>query len=541
MTTFLVVWSTMASLIATTIMSYICMATPIGPWIETTIVLIGSIIVHIFFETAATRTKILGLSTAAAGMGGIIATACGFSFPTLFFLQPEIFNAWLNQPLYFCAVMAGLVIAASSLGLLIAHIVESKMLAEPSMTFSIGQLTQKMIVAQNQIKKAYELIAGVMTSCMLAFGQSIVHIIPESIPIIPDITFGFITIQQIAFKFDLLPMFLAIGFITGKMLAVPLIVGVFAKFFLLEPLHTFAFSSTSYNNFMLAFFSGMVVQGACMSFMDFPALIRTAWNQLKQKSFSWASHRTILHNVPWHAILTASCCIIPFLWYFKFSLVAQMYIIIGSILCAYQLIIIAGKIGLAPLGRFATFVMVPGLLIFGFTAIQATIVATFVEISGGVAVDALFGRKMGQLAHIKRNHIVWYQILGILVSAMSIGIIFWLLINHFGLQSSELFAQRAQSRAILINAYHFDYCIMLIGALFGFILKYCKVNPVLVLGGLAMSIDVSLMLVIGGLMASLLTSPKLHRAGLQDPEEYYSFWSGIFATSSIIMILKTIF
>ena len=78
-------------------------------------------------------------------------------------------------------------------------------------------------------------------------------------------------------------------------------------------------------------------------------------------------------------------------------------------------------------------------------AIQATIVATFVEISGGVAVDALFGRKMGQIAHIKRSSIVWYQIFGIVVTALSIGIIFWLLINHFGLQTSRIISHNAHS------------------------------------------------------------------------------------------------
>lgn len=530
MTKLVLVWAGVASILATAIMSYICMATPIGPWIETTIVLLGSIIVPLFCRTALARTHALGLSTAAAGMGGIIATACSFSFPTLFFLQPDLFNVWLAEPFYFCAIMAALVLAASALGLLVAHVVESKILAEPSMPFSIGQLTQKMIVAQNQIKKSYELAVGVTTSCLLTFAQSVLHIVPASISIIPRMSWRFITIQEVAFKLTLLPMFLAIGFITGKILAVPLLVGIASKFFIVEPLHKLAFATLSYDNFMLAFFSGMIVQGAFMSFANFPALIATAWKRFRHKTGSFAAAKTITQQVPWHALLAAVALIVPFLWYFKFSLMAQLYLIVGSIICIYQLIIIAGKIGLAPLGRFATFVMVPGLLIFGFDAIQATIVATFVEISGGVAVDALFGRKMGQLAHIKRSSIVWYQIFGIVVTALSIGIIFWLLINHFGLQTPELFAQRAQSRAMLINAYHFDYYVLFLGAFFGFVLKYCKVNPVLVLGGLSMSVDVSLMLVIGGLAANFM----------KEPEEYYSFWSGIFAASSIIMILRTI-
>jgi hypothetical protein len=315
------------------------------------------------------------------------------------------------------------------------------------------------------------------------------------------------------------------------MLAVPLLVGVFSKFFIVEPLHKLLFTMITADNFMLAFFSGMVLQGALMSFADFPALLMRAYKSFGKKSGPLTLHKSIMQQIAWYAPVITACLLIPFFLYFNFSFLAQCYLIIGSVICTYQLIIIAGKIGLAPLGRFATFVMVPGLLLFGFNAIQATLVAAFVEISGGVAVDALFGRKMGQLASIDRRYIVWYQMLGVMVTAASIGIIFWFLITHFGLQTPELFAQRAQSRAILINAYSFDYCVMLLGALFGFMLKYFKVNPVLVLGGLAMSVDVSLMLILGGLIATCV----------KEPEEYYSFWSGVFAASSLWMLLRTLF
>lgn len=528
---FTILWSAIVTILATAIMSYICMATPIGPWIETTILLISAMVIHIFAPHITQRTQILGLSTVAAGMGGIIATACAFSFPTLFFLQPDLFNSWLSSPFYFCTLMAFLVITASTLGLLVAQVVEPSLLTQPNMPFSIGQLTQKMIVAQNQIKKSYELFWGLLTSTVLVASQSIFHILPSSICLIPRFSFSCITIQQIVFKLDLFPMFLAIGFITGKMLAVPLLVGVISKIFILEPLHKLAFSYLTSENFLLAFFSGMVIQGALMSFADFPSLLRAAWSKFNQKTGKITAHKIIMQQIPWYVLLATCCITIPFLYYFKFSFIAQLYLLSSCILCIYQLIIIAGKIGLAPLGRFATFVMVPGLLIFGFNAVQATLTATFVEISGGVAVDALFGRKMGQLAAIDRKYIVWYQIFGVFVSAISIGIIFWGLINHFGLSSAELFAQRAQSRAVLINAYTFDYYVLFSGAIFGFILKYFKVNSVLVLGGLAMSIDVSLVLILGGFIASRI----------KNAEEYYSFWSGVFASSSLWMILKTLF
>ena len=54
--------------------------------------------------------------------------------------------------------------------------------------------------------------------------------------------------------------------------------------------------------------------------------------------------------------------------------------------------------GIATFPAYATFVMVPGMMLFGYDAIQITLVSTFVEICGGVAVEILFGRKVGQLS-----------------------------------------------------------------------------------------------------------------------------------------------
>ena len=111
------------------------------------------------------------------------------------------------------------------------------------------------------------------------------------------------------------------------------------------------------------------------------------------------------------------------------------------------------------------------------------------------------------------------------------GIIFWLLISYFGLgAASPLIAQRCQARALLINASHFNYIVMLIGIACGFGLKYIKINSTLVLGGLLLPIDFSLLLILGGLATYLV----------KDREEYVPFWSGVFAASALFMLLKTL-
>ena len=164
---------------------------------------------------------------------------------------------------------------------------------------------------------------------------------------------------------------------------------------------------------------------------------------------------------------------------------------------------------------------------------QITLVATYVEITGGVACDALFGRKMAKLAGIDNSSIQRYQWLGLLVCSLVIGIVFWLFISHFGLgtESGALAVSRAAGRALLINVKSFDPLVLCMGLFFGYLLSFTKINSALLLGGILMPPDVSLMLILGGCLTYLV----------KNKEEYYPFWSGVFAANSLWMLIKAFF
>jgi len=208
----------------------------------------------------------------------------------------------------------------------------------------------------------------------------------------------------------------------------------------------------------------------------------------------------------------------------------QLYLVAFSFVCAYQITNIAGKIGLAQLGRFATFVMVPAMFLFTVSHTQIVLIATFVEICGGVATDILFGRKIAYLGGISIKKMKMFQYLGLVVSSLTVGVVFWLLINHFELGSADLFAQRAQARQLLINVKSFDFYVLIIGFVFGYVLKRINLNPMLVLGGLLMPLNISLSLIVGGLCTLLV----------KNKEEWYPFWSGVFASNSVWMLIRAI-
>ncbi len=515
---------------ATAVMSYISMATPIGPWIAPTVVLISMLVLKLF--SLKQPSHAVAFITISSSIGGILATACGFSYPTLYFLEPVLFEGWLSDPVYFCAILSGLSLVAGAFGLFIAHLFEHRLIVEDQLSFPIGQLVYKMIAVGDQIKKAYELMAGfVMTFffCLLQDGlMSMNGVVPKAITLVPALTWRVISFPLI--RFDLWPMLWAIGFVTGHVIAIPLAVGAVTKIFLVDTVYAAWFTHLSAIEFSMTFCSGMVLYGLLMSFIPVPSMIFKGLSWLKKHGIYPVNRSS--ESLTDSSILAVGGLIIAggglFLHYFNFSMLSIAFLFIASFACIYQIMVIAGKIGLAPLGRFATFVMIPALLLFGLDMIQTVFVATFVEICGGVAADVLFGRKIAHLMQLDRKKVVAYQVLGLVVSSLVVGVVFFFLIKHFGLGSSQLFAYKSQSRALQIAVKQFDYWGLALGALFSAILKYLKINPMLVLGGLLMPINISIGLVFGGLLTAFV----------KNREQWEPFWSGVFASNSIWMLLR---
>lgn len=533
------------SIFSTGIMSYISMATPIGPWIETTLVLCGILLLSLKINSITLQeyNNTLGLITVAGGIGGILATAFGFSFPAIYFIDPILFNSWMDNIFYFSSIITSLALAAGSFGLAIAAVFQDRLLITQKMPFPIGELIHKTITVHGQLRKALQLATGFICTMLLLYIQKCTYFINSCLTLVNNYKFSVFTIPSIVLPVDQLPMYWAVGFITGHVIAVPLVIGFIIKLVILDPLYYiythselaihklffsyFADANITSIDFILAFCSGMVLYGTFISFLGLPSWFMKV---IKNKKIEYSGLYDT--NIPWAQVFAALMINIGFLTYWNFSLISQFYLLIFTVIWTYQMLVIAGKIGIAPLGRFATFVMIPGMLLFKFTAIQAILVATFVEVAGGVACDALFGRRMGLLTSINNKKIVLYQWLGLIVSACAVGIIFWLFIHNFGLGSGAgaLSANKAASRALLINVKSFDFYVLLIGFIVGYIIRYTRVNPMLILGGILMPPGISLMLIAGGFSAYLV----------KDKEEYYPFWSGVFAADSLWMLAKAL-
>ncbi len=632
-----IVVAILLSIFSTIVMSYIALAASIGPWIETTLVLCSMVLFQTMVKKLTTSDYVqsVSLTTAAGGIGGILATGLAFSLPTLYFLSPTLFQSWLQNPFFFVSVITAFCFCAGSFGLVLAGLCEHTLLVKQQMKFPIGELVYNAIAAPGQGYKALELAIGFCGTQLLLFAYKMQTFFGSSLTIINRVSWSIFTLPALVVPLDQLPMYLAVGFVTGHVIAIPLIVGFLAKVLCLDPLfyvythadmvvHKLFFSyfanvALTSTEFTLAFCSGMVLFGSIMGFYDlfktfgktiqrwlvlfkqspyfgflmeqnrnvfimaigmvvglgyyrgesfvhmvygiiaavigyvfssyilyrltaastvsgYSSTVRAhSWKAmlfpLALKFASWYLRQdSTQQKIPWMQIIFVMVCNILFLSYFNFTLLQQLYLLVFSALCIYQMLIIAGRMGIIPLGRFATFVMVPGMFLFNFDFVQVTLVAAFVEIAGGVAGDVLFGRKLALLAQVEREHIVAYQWLGLLVSSLAIGGIFWLFISTMGLgPDCALPATKAASRALLIAFKSFDWYVLAMGFVFGYLIKFVKVNPALLLGGILMPPSISVMLIAGGLLTYLT----------RDKERYYPFLSGVSSGNSIWMLAET--
>jgi len=526
-----------AAVFSVAVMTYISMVVPFGPWVAPTLVLMTS-----FFFRGVLRHEFkkeaLALVVISGSIGGIIGTAFGFSFPTLYFLAPQVFNSWLQSPFYFVSIVFCLSLVAGGFGFIFANLLEHEVLIEEGLRFPVAQMVAGLINAQEKFKKAKELMIGFACAAFYSvlqikwFG---VRVLPRVLTLwnpfcICGQNFS-VCFPAVKFHFDTMPLLLSIGFVAGKYVGLPLFIGTATKYFLVDPIEHFFFSDIESPDFLLAFCSGMIFTSASLGFMSAPRFIINGIKNFWLKRKAWEMIGDKASRLRFWEIVIYTPFVISFFYFFEMSIWQQLYLFFGVVVAIYQVVYIAGNTGLAPLGRFATFVMVPALFIFDSGFVQITFIATFVEVSIGVAVDVLFGRKIGLLLDLEKNKLVRYQALGLIVSSLFVGIVLWLLIKNFGLGSDELLAQRAQIRALLINFNSFNLWVALLGSIFGYILFLCNQNSMLILSGFLMPLDYCIGLILGSIISWFIN----------DTEKYLPLVSGIFTYNSFWMFLRCFF
>jgi hypothetical protein len=515
------------SCIATTSMVYVSMALPIGPWIAPTLVLIALCICC----SAQKKVNVqeVALAVSSGSLGGIIATAVGFYMPTLFFGDKHLFGAWLAQPYYFAALITAVTGVAGWLGLWCARVAEPYLIDEQQLAFPISHLVHGMIMAHAQVRRLYGLAVGFVSTfliCMMQDGLcGKMLLIPKTIMVSVSPRIGPFILP--ALRFDLWPMVWAIGFMAGERMVLPLMSGVVANMVLINPMHAYLFHTMSATDFILAFCTGMVLVSTVCGMMS---VLRRVMNyRVPTKNDLYRMLSTVcMHKRSFTEGILLLCVLLTLGSFIGFSLLASLFIFVLTLFCSYQMMLIAGKIGVAPLGRFATMVMVPVMLVSTRDVWQLTLLSVFVATCGGVAVDALSGRVLARLCSVEQKSMERYQYGGVLMGALIVGCMFVLVVRHIPLGSVELFAHKAQTRALLLTFTQFDWSVVLVGACFGLAIQWCNGNTLFVLSGILMPLHLVLGLIFGGLLS----------LGVRHKEQYEPFVSGVFASNALWMVIR---
>lgn len=544
------------TIFATVTLAYVSMVSMLGPWLAPTIALIGNFITRRLYlkrSDHAIEYQVAALQAIAAG-GGTIAIGVGFALPMLYFLDSAQFIQLLAQPLYFFLVIGFITLCAGSLGIFLGWIFAAPLIGQQKLPFPSSRLTFNVIHSAGNSNQTKTLALGfTLTSiiCMMRDGiWRFTGIIPKSI---------FISnILGCELAFSLSPMLAAVGFSAGVRIVLPLMIGFLSKpilTLLIPPIIQFFWTTSAItpSAILMGFCSGLILSELVVGvystgvFTKTYNLIKTIFSSCMKsskcdaflKNLIWGCHpreggdpRKLFIPFTQQNKSTVLCgatvglCSLALLTAAGFSLFAALSFLLLTSIATYHICVISGHIGMVQFGRFSTFIMIPMLLIFPLLPQHLTLICIFFHICAASASDYLFDYNIFHIGRYPKRHLVAYQLLGLVITSLSIGVIFWLLFTHFELGSPDLFGQRGRTKALLIQTLSFDYFTLVFGFFYGFLLKKFRISPAMTLGGLLMPASLLWSLVVGGLI-SAIPSKK---------ERYAPFCAGVLTSESMWVI-----
>ena len=182
------------SILGTSVMLYVSLATPIGPWIGPTLVLLALL----WYRLTSRKEPKLDLvyATVAGSIGGMVATAIGFTFATLYFLDPVLFAQWMARPLFLACFIGILSLLGGWYGLWIARVVEPLVCngMQQTLPFPISQMLSNMIDAYKHVRDACLLAIGFVGTTLFCVAQDGIRIaswymaglLPKMIALVPS-------------------------------------------------------------------------------------------------------------------------------------------------------------------------------------------------------------------------------------------------------------------------------------------------------------------------------------------------------------------
>lgn len=548
----IILLSVLLTVISTATLCYISIATMIGPWIAPTIVLFSAGLLSIFMRGSSQvrmNQYLVVIQSIAAG-GGAIGIGVGFTFPMLFFLDPRFFADFIQDPFLFSFKFGISCLAAGGLGITLGSLFTNNLIRVKELPFPASNITYNVIKSSSNMQHAWGLFLGCASACLVYVLQHGVEGLPPLLPL----TITLIPTSYVSgIVLALSPLSWSLGFTAGLKIAVPLLVGALSKMIFVLVLHehnSWVIAYSSYaptaENILTGFCTGLILSEIIMGLLPAGVVgmqrlfsLPTWWREATSEFMSWRKayqfydrlagfcKSIVPHSFELFCVLALCVAVLSFL---EFSLLMQFVLLIATAVATYYICMIGGEIGMIQFGRFSTFVIIIMMAMFKLNALQITGAGLFFCICAATSSDLLFDHKIFQLARVPTHKLKQQQWIGLIVSSLCIGMILWLMFTHYELGSADLFAQRGKTKALLVQALHFEPFILCCGFLYGLLLKRMRISPSMTLGGLLMPNKLVSGLVAGALLTKCVS----------DKNQHLPFAAGVFTTETILMIVPII-
>lgn len=495
------------SILSTGMMSYLAMNTPLGPWVAPVFVVVSMVLIILVFKNKWFYEHAV-ITISSGSLGGMIGICFGLSFPHFYFLHKDIFMAWLQNPIQLWALIFCLVLVAGLYALFLGHFLRHYFLHRPRSTFPMSQLIHDIIFI-DVAKRAHHLMffgasVGMFCNSLIMAGRS--------------------TLAIYISRFQLLPLFFLVGFVTGKAIILPGIVGLVVHLLTLHVFQEQMSSTHSAHSVFITICIGMMV-------VELLHMLCLAWKNRK-------SLEVVHHNQYWKKKLKepfflkcyALIMIFSFLLlhFFEVSTFVYFYAVIAIAWISKYMIQILSEIGIVPVDTYVWFIILPLIYMIAPTSMITLAVWVFAMLSLGIILDVMFSYKLADLAKVSYPKMVRYQLVSILSAAIFIGIFFIWYCKKWSLDTFQFIAPQADQLNAAISFGFYDYKVLLAGIVCGVAVLTITSELLSVIGVVLMTPYMSLTLIVAGIIAHFV----------KKRERWYPLWFGVYAGHMLWLMIQ---
>jgi hypothetical protein len=493
------------STISTAMMSYLAMNTQLGPWVAPVFVVVCMAFVIPFVKNKWFYEHAI-VTIAAGSAGGMIGICLGLAFPSMYFLHQSLLQVWLADPFMICTIVFIFVLCAAWYAFLLTYFLRWYFLQAPGARFPMSQLVYQVIdvdIAQKSRRLILSgfCVASAWNATVIALGSSV---------------------MAYASPLHMFPLLMSVGFVAGKVIALPTFLGLITRVVALDVIKSFLHTTASQQQMLITFCLGMLIVLFVRLIIETVRHRRTA---LIRQGHAFMFKK---FTEPKFAAVYAGCMVVSAaylkFWGVEWLSILCTWILIGW-LSRYMIELIAW-VGIVEIDAYVWVLLLPVLYTLGPTSLASVVIAIFATLTLGLVVDMMFSYKLADLANISYAKIVRYQMIAIFCAAIAGGLFLYGYAQLKGIDAFG-FAPKAYELEQIINFGKYDFRVLCAGMMFALLVLLLTSELLVVIGAALMTPFMASVLVLAGVLAHLI----------KKPEHWYPLWFGVYAGHMLWLII----